>query len=168
MSGQQLGSRFQYTTRPENVGERQTVYRTIPSAGTKKGLSAPTVQRQKMFQIATGYGNSPEAQQQIYATTSHAGRTLIMSQGDSSQLGETSQIQMIRPQIQTAGISMRQDARSKINQRTPGRLYVTTAAGDRTYLMPQSQVRMMPSGQRITPKRTAGAIHAKTIAGQPQ
>lgn len=75
--------------------------------------------QQKMFQIATGYGTSPEAQQQIYATTSHAGRTLIMSQGDGSQLGETSQIQMIRPQIQTGGISMRQDARSKINQRAP-------------------------------------------------
>lgn len=72
-----------------------------------------------MFQIATGYGTSPEAQQQIYATTAHAGRTLIMSQGDTSQLGETSQIQMIRPQIQTGGISMRQDVRSKINQRPP-------------------------------------------------
>ncbi|KAL4003234.1 hypothetical protein ACH3XW_6765 [Acanthocheilonema viteae] len=168
LTGQQLGSRFQYTTRQEGVGERQTVYRTIPSAGTKKGLSAPTTQRQKMFQIATGYGTSPEAQQQIYATTSHAGRTLIMSQGDTSQLGEASQIQMIRPQIQTGGISMRQDTRSKINQRTPGRLYVTTAAGDRTYLMPQSQVRMMPGGQRITSKRTAGAIHTKTIGGQPQ
>ncbi|VDK79936.1 unnamed protein product [Litomosoides sigmodontis] len=168
LSGQQLGSRFQYTTRQEGVGERQTVYRTIPSAGPKKGLCASAVQRQKMFQIATGYGTSQEAQQQIYATTSHAGRTLIMSQGDTSQLGETSQIQMIRPQIQTSGISMRQEARSKINQRTPGRLYVTTAAGDRTYLMQQSQVRMMPGGQRITPKRTTGAIHTKTIAGQPQ
>ncbi|MCP9257502.1 Helicase domino [Dirofilaria immitis] len=144
---QQLGNRFQYTTRQEGVGERQT---------------------QKMFQIATGYGTSPETSQQIYATTSHAGRTLIMSQGDGSQLNETSQIQMIRPQIQTAGVALRQDARSKINQRPPGRLYVTTAAGDRTYLMPQSQVRMMPSGQRITPKRTAGAIHAKTIGGQQQ
>lgn len=70
-----------------------------------------------MFQIATGYGTSQEAQQQIYATTSHAGRTLIMSQGDTSQLGEAGQIQMIRPQIQTSGISMRQEARSKINQR---------------------------------------------------
>uniref|UniRef100_A0A0R3RQ39 Myb-like domain-containing protein n=1 Tax=Elaeophora elaphi TaxID=1147741 RepID=A0A0R3RQ39_9BILA len=168
LSGQQLGSRFQYTTRQEGVGERQTVYRTIPSTGTKKGLTVPTAQRQKMFQIATGYGTSPEAQQQIYATTSHAGRTLIMSQGDASQIGEASQIQMIRPQIQSGGISMRQDVRSKINQRTPGRLYVTTATGDRTYLMPQSQVRMMPGGQRITPKRTAGAIHAKTIGGQPQ
>ncbi|KAM3715908.1 DNA primase DnaG [Dirofilaria immitis] len=165
---QQLGNRFQYTTRQEGVGERQTVYRTIPSAGTKKVLSTPTAQRQKMFQIATGYGTSPETSQQIYATTSHAGRTLIMSQGDGSQLNETSQIQMIRPQIQTAGVALRQDARSKINQRPPGRLYVTTAAGDRTYLMPQSQVRMMPSGQRITPKRTAGAIHAKTIGGQQQ
>ncbi|CAG9535285.1 unnamed protein product, partial [Cercopithifilaria johnstoni] len=163
LSGQQLGSRFQYTTRQEGVGERQTVYRTIPSAGTKKGLSAPAAQR-----IAAGYGTSPEAQQQIYATTSHGGRTLIMSQGDTSQLGEASQIQMIRPQIQTGGISMRQDTRSKINQRTPGRLYVTTAAGDRTYLMPQSQVRMMPGGQRITPKRTAGTIHTKTIGGQSQ
>ncbi|VIO92229.1 SNF2 family N-terminal domain containing protein [Brugia malayi] len=163
LSGQQLGSRFQYTTRQEGVAERQTIYRTIPSTGTKKGLSAPTAQR-----IATGYGTSPEAQQQIYATTSHAGRTLIMSQGDGSQLSETGQIQMIRPQIQTGGMSVRQDARTKINQRTPGRLYVTTAAGDRTYLMPQSQVRMMPSGQRITQKRTAGAIHAKTIGGQPQ
>lgn len=70
-----------------------------------------------MFQIAAGYGTSEP--QQIYATTSHGGRTLIMSQGDGSQLGDSGQIQMIRPQMQASGISMRQEVRPKIAQRAP-------------------------------------------------
>ncbi|VDN04971.1 unnamed protein product [Thelazia callipaeda] len=122
--------------------------------------------QQKVFQIATG--TSAESQQQIYAAPSHSGRTLIMSQGDNSHLGEASQIQMIRPQMQT-GISLRQDVRPKIAQRTPqGRLYVTTTGADRTYIMPQSQVRMIHGAQRITSKRVTNSLHTKTIGGQAQ
>lgn len=46
ISGQQLGGRFQYTTRQEGgMGERQTVYRTIPPSATKRAISASAAQR---------------------------------------------------------------------------------------------------------------------------
>ncbi|MFH4978474.1 hypothetical protein AB6A40_005183 [Gnathostoma spinigerum] len=150
---QQLGGRIQYTSRQD--GERQTVYRAIAPTGSKR----PGTPVQRIGQT------------QIYATTSHVGRQLLVSQGgDPSSVGDQPQIQMMRPHPQQLGPTIRrQDMQQKVQQRAQGRVYVTTTpSGERTYLMPHSQVRMFSSGSRIAQKRSSGNLQGKTIAGQQQ
>ncbi|VDM39698.1 unnamed protein product [Toxocara canis] len=123
------------------------------------------------LQLPVAYASTSSGQPtQIYSTASHCGRALIVSQtADAQTLGEQPQLQMMRPQLQPVGAAgVRQDVRPKIAQRTQNRVYLTTSGGERTYLMPQSQVRMLPSGQRITQKRTATTLQGKTLAGQQQ
>uniref|UniRef100_A0A915AH61 Helicase ssl-1 n=2 Tax=Parascaris univalens TaxID=6257 RepID=A0A915AH61_PARUN len=164
----QVGTRIQYTTRQEGPSDRQTIYRAIAPTGTKRTPPATPVQR---VGLPMAYASSSSGQPtQIYSTTSHGGRALIVSQASESQtLGDQPQLQMMRPQLQPVGAQgLRQDVRPKITQRTQNRVYLTTSGGERTYLMPQSQVRMLPSGQRITQKRTTGTLQGKTLGGQQQ
>ncbi|KHN77147.1 Helicase ssl-1 [Toxocara canis] len=167
-SASQMGTRIQYTTRQEGSSERQTIYRAIAPTGTKRTSPATPVQR---VGLPVAYASTSSGQPtQIYSTASHCGRALIVSQtADAQTLGEQPQLQMMRPQLQPVGAAgVRQDVRPKIAQRTQNRVYLTTSGGERTYLMPQSQVRMLPSGQRITQKRTATTLQGKTLAGQQQ
>lgn len=69
--------------------------------------------------MQVGYPVIPQQTSQMYSSTGHSGRAMIVSQtSDASTLSDSSQMQVMRPSLQSLVTPVsRQDTRSKITQR---------------------------------------------------